>query len=406
MMTDTSHRCIAGKHCRDAEHIDDPTTGRTLRQPAVTAHPERLCDPCIGAARHAVTDMHATWRQLNDALGEANRDAGARVSTSRAAPIPINTQADALKMSITEWLVVAATRLCEPLNIDQEPRPHNNTDLEHSRVITACTRIIEPHIDHLAALPAEHIVVWRTPAETQYPGERRYTDETGAVHHGIKITPMSGAELALQLTETRRKARAFLEDNSPADKLDLPCPRCTEYKLTRRHEHRNGKQIDEIDCGACGLSWPWEQYRNLTRIWVREDEMEREKLQKQLDTERSRRELAEWLLAKREWQINLALDCTDVSASAYAATILSDPNTPEADAYMSDRDIANLVGVSDSTIRSWASRGHISRHTTGDGSTVFAAQEVWDYAKTHAGGRIATVRRMNTERKIQDAAKP
>lgn len=381
-MTDDAPRCIAGKTCRDVEHIEDPTTGRTLRRAAPTTHPDRLCDACIGNARHAVDNMLTTWHELNNALGEANRQAGQHVSISRAAPIPINTEADALKMAITDWLVAAAARLCEPLNIEQEPRPRNNTDLEHARTITACRRIITPHIDQLAALPPEDVMVWRTPTETQYPGERLYTDENGDTHHGIKITAMSGAELALQLIQTRRKARAFLEDNSPADKLDLPCPRCSEYKLTRRHEHRNGKQIDEIDCGECGLSWPWEQYRNLTKIWVREDEMEREKLQKQLDTERSRRELAEWLLAKREWQLTLALDCTDVSAAAYAATVLAEPDHPEADAYLTDRDVANLVGISESTVRSWATRGQITRHTGEDGSVTFLASEVWALAKT------------------------
>lgn len=398
-----THRCLAGKDCRDAQNVEDETSGRTTRSGATITQETGLCHDCTADTQYAVDEMIETWLALHIAIGDPNRGNNQRVTTTRAAPINLNTEADALKVAIVEWLVAAAARIAETLNID-DPHPRNNSDTEHARTILACTRILAPHIDRLVSLPADDVNVWLTANETQYPGEWFYVDEQGIPHRGRSIVTMNGAELALKLIQIRRKARSFLALTTPIDKLSLPCPRCAEYELTRRHERRATREIDQIECAACGLDWPYEQYRNLTLIWVKDDEMEREKLQKQLENEKARREWAEWLLAKREWQLTLALDCTDVSASAYAATILAEPDKPDLDAYLADKDIANLIGVSDSTVRSWASRGQITRHITEDGATVFLASEVWEYAKTNTGGRAATVRRLTTERKIRDTA--
>lgn len=75
----------------------------------------------------------------------------------------------------------------------------------------------------------------------------------------------------------------------------------------------------------------------------------------------------------------------DVSASEFAATVLADSGNPEIDAYMSDKEIADLIGVADSTVRSRATRGQITRHTADDGSITFLASEVWAFAKTTIG---------------------
>lgn len=404
----SDHRCLAANGCRGAENVDDPTTGRTIRQAATIADEHGLCEACRNVAEHTINDLTETWLALHIAIGDTSRRLNQKVTISRAAPINLNTDADALKVSIVEWVSAAAARVADQLNIQHDyehagPEPRNNSDTEHARALIAAARILGPNIDKLIAQPSDAVTVWLTPAESDHPGESiPYTSPTGqtAYRPNTRVQPMSGAELALKLIELRLKARSFLMLTTPADKLSLPCPRCNQYELTRRHERRGSREVDQIECGACDLNWPYEQYRNLTLIWVRDDEMEREKLQKQLDTEKSLRELAEWLLAKREWQITLALDCTDVSASAFAATILADPDEPEADAYMSAKDIANLVGVSDSTIRSWATRGQITRHTSDDGSTVYLASEVWEHAKTNTSSRTSTVRRLSTDRKL------
>lgn len=387
-----SHRCLAGRDCRNAENVDDLTTGKTSRRGAPIAAESGLCDACTNTVRHTIGDLAETWLRLHVSLGDPSRQNQQKVSISRAAALNLNVEADALKMAIVEWLVAATARIAEALNVD-EPQPRNNTDTEHARVVMACTNLLEPNIDRLLDMPADDVMVWMPAAETQYPGERLYIDDQGTPHVGIKVCPMTGAELALKLVQVRRKARNFLALTTTNDKLSLPCWRCNQPELTRRHERRGQLVIDQVDCAACKQSWPYEQYKNVIEIAVRVDEMEREKLQKQLDSEKTRREWAEYLLAEREWQLSLALDCPDVSAAAFAATILSGTTEPP-EAFMSDRDIANLLNVSDSTVRSWASRGQITRHTAEDGSTVFLASEVWAFAKTGTGGRASTARRL------------
>lgn len=407
----SDHRCLAGTGCRGAVSGDDPTTGQTVRQAAVIPQEHGLCDACRSNVEHTVNDLTETWLALHMAIGDTGRRLNQKVTISRAAPINLNTDADALKVSIVEWVSAAAARVAEQLNIahdDDHPgvEARNSTDCEAARVMIAATRILGPNVDRLINQPSDDVMVWLTPKETQYPGERKYVDENGLTHIGIRVESMTGAELALKLIDLRRKARSFLALTTPLDKLSLPCPRCNQYELTRKHERRRNREIDQIDCGACSLNWPYEQYRNLTLIWVRDDEMEREKLQKQLETEKERRELAEWMLAQMEWKLTLGLDCTDVSAAAYVATILADPNIPEADLMVSDKDAGNLVGVSDSTIRNWASKGAITRHTADDGSVLFSASEVWDHAKTMVGGRASTVRRLATARKLNEPITP
>lgn len=392
-----THRCLAGRACRAADYTEDPETGLITRQGAHTTRPDSLCDSCTHAVEHAIDDMTETWIALHVSLGDQSRRTGQRVAASRNPPINLNTDIDATKAAIVEWLVAAAAPIAEQLNT-ADPHPRNSSDTQHAAAVLACTRILKPHVAELLALPPDDVTVWLTASETEYPGERKYVDDQGVTHCGTGIRTMNGAEIALQLVELRHRARKLLALTNPHDSLTLPCPSCGQYELVRRHEYRGSREIDQIDCGACNLSWPYERYRQLCLIWVKEDEMEREKLQKQLDTERKRREMAEWLLAKREWEFSLALDCPDVSAAEFAATVLAS-TAPDNDAYMSDKDIAAYVGVSDSTVRAWASRGHITRHTAEDGSTMFLAREVWEYATTNANGRASTVRRLTNQRR-------
>jgi transcription elongation factor Elf1 len=392
--------------------VDDPTTGQTSRQAAVIGQEHGLCDGCRGTVEHTVNDLTETWLALHLAIGDTGRRLNQKVTISRAAPINLNTDADALKVAIVEWVSAAAARVAEQLNIQHDDdRPgveaRNSTDAEAARVMIACTRLLAPNIDRLLEQPHDDVMVWLTGKETQYAGERLYVDDQGISHVGVRVTSMSGAEIGLKLVELRRKARSLLALTATNDKLSFPCPRCNQYELTRTHRQLNTvngeqREIDEIGCGSCKFNRSYAHYQNLCAIWVKEDEMEREKLQKQLDAEKERREMAEWLLARREWQLGLALDCTDVSAADYAATILANPNTPDPDAKVSDKDAANLIGVSDSTIRNWASKGAITRHTADDGSVVFDAGEVWAFAKTVAGGRTATNRRLSTARKLNE----
>jgi hypothetical protein len=400
LMSIDPHRCLAAKHCR-AVTIED---GRRI--PAHTDKPDSLCEECTRGVSWVIDDMAGIWLALHAAIGEQTRKQGQKVGGSRSAPINLNTDADALKMAIVEWLVGATAGVAAQLNID-DPRPRNHSDTEHARIVIACTRILSAHVDDLLALPPDDVMVWASGGETEYPGER-HVDENGIPHNGVRIDRLSGVQLALRLTDLRHKARKLLNLTNPLDKLSLPCPHCNEYELVRTHrlQYSSGgkkpsdEETDRIDCGSCGIDWPYSRYQHLCEIWVKDDEMEREKLQKQLDQTANELALTKWLLAKREWQFTLALQCTDVPASVFAETVLAPVEPDNLDDYMSDKDIAAIVGVADSTIRSWAHRGAIKRHTADDGSTVYLAREVWTYATTNTSGRTTTERQLDNRRKV------
>jgi hypothetical protein len=397
-MTD-QHRCLAAKHCRGVT-VED---GRRI--PAHTEAPDSLCEECARGVQWVIDDMAGIWLALHGAIGDQTRRNGQKVMITRSAPVNLNTDADALKTSIVEWLVGATAPVAALLNID-DPRPRNNSDTEHYRIVTACTRILSAHVDDLLALPADDVVVWTSAADTEHPGERGPVADNG-IPTGQDIIKLSGIQLALQLTDLRHKARKLLNLTNPIEVLSVPCPHCNEYELVRTHRLKyssggttpRAEEIDRIDCRGCGLDWPYSRYHHLCEIFVKEDEMERDKLQKKLDESGRELALTKWLLAKREWQFALALECTDIPASVFAETVLAPVEPDNLDDYMTDKEISALVGVSDATVRSWASRGHIERHSADDGSTTFLAREVWEYATTNATTRTANQRHLDNRRK-------
>jgi predicted site-specific integrase-resolvase len=85
-----------------------------------------------------------------------------------------------------------------------------------------------------------------------------------------------------------------------------------------------------------------------------------------------------------------------VSAQDFARAVLEHDKPEDLNAYMNDRDLAAIVCVSDSTVRRWASQGSITRHTAEDGSVLFWAPEVVEYAKTVTDPRAA--RRVNQQK--------
>lgn len=380
------HRCLVGDDCRGRIYVDGQ------HQPALTPDPDAVCEACMKAFTRAIDDMTETWLTLHTAIGDAGRRISQKVSGSPSPPINVNTDVDALKSSITEWLVAAAAALADTLNTGA-PKPRNTSDTEQLRTVVACTDLIAPHIDTLVHLENCETSVWLTAAETDFPGESvAYESEFGTVYiPNTTVSHYTGLQIVQHLTELRRRARKLLALTNPGDKewLSLPCPRCNTKSLTRRHEKPPGhKEIDQINCANCKLDWPYEQYQNLCLIWVRKDEMERDKLQKELDTVKERLAHAEFYLAERNWQLGLALTCTDIPASVFAQEVLT-ATVHDTDNLISGKDAAVLVNVAESTIRAWASQGKITKYIADDGSMVFHAKEVWDVATTSRRGTKA-----------------
>lgn len=282
-----------------------------------------LCEPCLDSIRHHITDIPRIWVALHEAIGEHTRNTAQKVSGSRTPPININCDVDALKTGIVEWLTLAAARVADELGID-EPMPHNNTDTEYAKTVEKCARIINPNLDLLIAAPAGDAQIWLPPTDTEYPGERLYVDQLGITHHGTRIVEVTGLDIAQQLVRLRRRALAVLGVTTPRDKLPYPCPGCNRPELSRHQRKDPGRrEVDEIVCGNCQLCWPYSRYQQLCLILAKEDEMERDKLTHQLNMERQHRQTVEWLLAEARWRFQLALECTDIPASEFAATVLA-----------------------------------------------------------------------------------
>jgi transcription elongation factor Elf1 len=370
-----AHRCVSGRYCRAGIVVEG------MRVPAITESEAALCKACTTNITRAIGDLADTWVALYAAIGDQSRRNGAKVSGSREAPINLNTDVDAVKSEIVRWLVAAAAPVAESLNIE-EPRARNMTDAEQAGTVVACIRILTPHIGTLLALEEVEVADWLPFADTDFPGESiRYQ---GTYIPNTAVTAMTGLQIARKLTNLRRQARALLD--IPLERLSVPCPHCNEKELVRSHNQVKTlggkvKQIDQIDCGNCKLNWPYERYQQLIAIWVREDEMEREKLQAELDALTARCGLAEYLLAEREWQFGLALSCSDIPASVFAQEVLDRKLTDE-DNLLSGPDAAVLCGVAESTIRVWASQGKVGKHVAADGAMVYLASEVWSQAAT------------------------
>lgn len=374
------HRCMSGEDCRGRVFTDG------VQVPALTVKASSVCELCWKAISRAVDDMAETWAALHMAIGDSDRRMGQKVSGSHSAPINVNTDVDALKSEIAQWLVAAASAVAEQINCTG-PKPRNSSDTEQARIVAVCTDLVGPNIDILLSLGSCEVAVWLGADDTDYPGESvRYESDFGPVYiPNTWIDDFTGVQVALHLVELRRRARKLLALTDDHNRLPLPCPRCNAQRsLTRRHERLPGhKEIDQISCANCKLDWPYEQYRNLTLIWVRKDEMEREKLEKELAKERQERKVAEFLLAQRDWVISLAMECPDVKIGDFAAMISATLNSAPPGEFVNDKDAANLVGVLPATIRQWATRGQIARYTADDGSVTFLASEVYEYAKAN-----------------------
>lgn len=363
-----THLCVAGPACRDKQRTDHGTT------PATTEHPETLCPACLRTTEWAINDTPNLWGRLHAAIGEktANTTNG-RVSGSRNPPILINPDIDAAKTSLVEWICCAAARISDILGTDA-PWPQTHTDRAARSALHRAVKLLAPHSEHLTRLPEAPVAIWDPQAAR--PGEHT------RINPGRSIVDMTGAQIALKIIETHAHARKLLGLTETTEVLPLPCPGCDEKQLIRHHTikystggNKPPDNKDRVKCRNCGLDWEHDRYQQLIRIWLREEEMRSEELAKKLQTEQMRGELTQWLLAKKTWQLNTIVE----TIPDLADLVADEPTNPQ---LMTDRDLAALLGINDSTIRQWASRGHITRHTNNDGSTRYDAEEVWNCHQT------------------------
>ena len=368
------HRCANGKQCRDPETVDTPDG--TIKLGAHIDAPTGLCEPCAHQVEQAVRDMPNMWASLHASIGDHTRRPQQRVKGTASRPINLNTDVDALKVAIVEWMQAAASRVADLLHVDP-PEAANATDREHAHTVRRCTALLADHIDELLELPADYLMVWDT--HTPYPGELKTTDRNGT-HYGVTEQPFTGIDLANKLVSLRNQARKLLGITNPNDRLLTPCPYCSTYTLTRTIRNLiSGKQIDYTTCTQCRRDWPYEQYEHLCHMAAEEEEMRSDELRKQLNEETRKRATAEWLLAERNWQFTCALQCDQIPASVFAQEVVFVGLSHNTDR-LTDKELEPIIGATASTIRTWAARGHITRHINKDGGAVYEIGETWNWA--------------------------
>lgn len=299
-MTDT-HRCMAGRDCRDAENIDDPTTGKTHRLGAVIAEETGLCPGCCRRIQNAIEDLPFDYVALHVALGEAGNGVGGKVRSTPTPAIPIDVNKYSLMTAISENLDRAAEIVSEALNCDPPagkiaPR------------LTRAARMVSTNLPKLIASDDVPLWVWEK-CDT-----RCGKNGCDAGEH-FRLSDRNGIQTALALRDLHRRARRTVGEFDRVIRIERPCGECGAPAL-----HQNPTS-GNVYCKDCGHEWT-EELLGLAGRMIRRQEQEKRDMAIN-ESLRVRAEQAEWRVAELEWQLQLALDCTEVSAADFAREILT-----------------------------------------------------------------------------------
>lgn len=237
----------------------DPAT-----PPLVT---EPLCGGCCTRTRQALRDLPELYTQLWMAM-VPSQQAGqsGRVTGTREPPLPLDAEPrllmDRALEVIGSWAeaVIAAQRLADPV-----PVPGGGGRLDGWVMSSGC------------ALLARHLQAWiQLPAQAMV--RRVDLDELQArVGTGLDGVPgrtmaggawltldLPGWQGALEVLAVKQRARVQLGLVRGRDRLPEPCPNplCERRSLVRWHG------ADQVECEACGESWPERDYARLVKVLV------------------------------------------------------------------------------------------------------------------------------------------
>lgn len=271
----SQHRCLAGKDCRAAKAVDGERLG------APTENPDTLCPPCDKAITSAVRQLPRDWADLREALGERSTTTGAKIRSTPTPAIPISTRKEALMAAIVDTADRAAAVVSAAIGADQpdarrsppvdakgqKPREGSLVRTaseavhpEDQQLLAAAIRMVEPHINDLAAAPAEPHIIWARFGETR------------------ELVEYTGADIALQLADLHHQTRAELGLTRLRHRYPMPCPRCGG-----RVGRDDGETIITCDEDPKNHSWTEREYQFLAGLITRE----------RLDME-----ITKWLLAE------------------------------------------------------------------------------------------------------------
>ncbi|WJJ10396.1 hypothetical protein P9990_17645 [Prescottella equi] len=225
----TDHTCRSGPHCSARTRNTEGILG-----PALTIHPNTLCQSCIRRLTVAVADLWSDYLALDQAIIDRTISAavGSGVHSTPTPPVPIDVHAAALKSEIAEEAHRCAECIADQLRTTAPP----------ASSVGPCLDLIEANIVVLLGIPAHDAIEWN----------RAGDDRT-------EVT-LDGPALAIRLVELHRRARLALAVDVGRERMPLPCPICEESTVGRSHGSV------EIDCRSCGSAWSREEYEQMTQI--------------------------------------------------------------------------------------------------------------------------------------------
>lgn len=298
MSTDTAHRCIAGRDCRDAESVSEGI--KVIRVPAATEEPDTLCRGCIRRAQYAIEDLPFYYVALHISLGETSRSGGAKVSSTPVPAIPIDQHRFALMAAISENLDRAAEIVSDALNCDP-PTGKVGRRLENA------ARMVSTNIDKLLASGDVPLWVW------ERCDSRCGKKGCDAGEH-LRISDRDGIQTALALRDLHRRARSTIGEFEKVIRIEAPCGECGAPSL------QQNPTTGTVSCKDCGHEWT-EELLGLAGRMIKRQQQEQERDMAINEELKARAEWAEWLLAEREWHFSLALECTNATAADFAREV-------------------------------------------------------------------------------------
>lgn len=297
-MTDT-HRCAAGRDCRDAETTEDPG-GKSVRRGAVIAAESGLCDACVRRVQYAVEDLPADYVALHVSLGEASGVGGMKVNSTPTPAIPIDAHKFAVMTAISENLDRAAEIVSEALNCDP---PSGKT----APRLDKAARMVATNLPKL--LEAGEVDCWVWERCDSRCGKNGC--DTG---EHLRLSERNGVQIALALREVHRRACGIIGELEKILRIERLCGECGAPRIYQ------DPTTNIVFCRDCGFDWT-EEMLGLAGRMIKEKE--REKHEMAINQELETRALnAEWCLAELQWKISLAQEYPGVSAVDFVQAIL------------------------------------------------------------------------------------
>lgn len=297
----TDHRCVSGRDCRDAETVDDPTTGKTLRLGAQIVEASGLCDGCTRRIQLAVEDLPFDYVALHVALGESTQGGGGKVSSTPTPAIPIDANKYSLMTAISENLDRAAEIVSDALNCDP---PSGNVAQRLSRA----SRMVSTNLPKLLAADDVPLWIWEK-CDT-----RCGKNGCDAGEH-FRLSDRNGIQTAIALRDLHRRARRTVGEFEKVIRIEHPCGECGEPSL------QQNPTTGAVSCKACGHEWT-EQLLGLAGRMIKRQQQEQQDMAINEEL-KARAELAEWCFAELEWKLSLALEYTELNAAEFVREILA-----------------------------------------------------------------------------------